>query len=183
VILIRFSEEQRQEAREYAANMKAIKLGLQRRNVAIKDHDIVGRLGEVAFHIYLHYKNIDHIWHNEIFKPTIKGDTIDFEIGKLKIDVKATRTYKTICANWDQTQKAIAEVNTLVGVFIDPRYRGAVMQGWAKPLDLERDSAKDPKEAATDNQKCMYSVPENKLIVFREKDLDLDLQLQLDFSI
>ena len=131
----RFSDDDITRAELHQEKIWERRKGAKTKKACNDKRDVVGFLGELTFEKYLISRDI------KFEKPPddtgARGDSWDFKIGDLLIDVKGSQRYKDkICVNEDALKKAKGNNTMLVGVHIDLREKLGSIVGRCYPEDL-----------------------------------------------
>ena len=164
MIKIFFTGEEIEEAREHQRKMRGAKEGLPNQHIAIKDNDIIGRLGERAYKKYLDYIDKEHTW-TKCNYERYYGDNGDFIIDGVVIDVKGTKTYDMPVSKRFQVENMLNDgvIKVIVGVYVNWDLSYAVLQGKWYLNDFEFYKTDDEYK-----KDLFYCSPENIKYVYSE---------------
>ena len=160
-----------EKARKRAEVLQARRAGSSLTLDAIKDFQIIGVLGEIAFGKYLAFIGARAQEHAE--NTGSFGDKWDFSLrsgGRTHyFDVKSTTKYDTVAVNARLAEKAKRNGTRLVGVRVDLKSGRAAILGHCLPALLARDRSKDFAHKGAQIE--MYSVPAWALSRFKVDDV------------
>ena len=138
------------------------------------DYEIIGFLGVEVVKKYFNETNVNFEEFDDGYDKANTGDKYDLLVlnassrVKLRVDVKTSKKYRTICVNERQYEKAQKNVDILIGVYLESD-NWAVVTGYCKPINLHRDSDKDFEFDG--KTKKMYSCSNDSLSRFKENDI------------